>query len=173
MEEQDNFYPNKITALGGLDEMDKNCYHIHPTWSGCWFKYPRRYTLGIHDVRPDFSDLESIKDRIKTIIIAHRHDDQFVALPYLTIFCKVSIYITKTTRSIIKAALMKKFPDVNNYNIKIVGSNWYSFCWYYFIWVIPNNTFSKWIFCFALKTIDWDYYLYWWFYEWLCTTGWL
>ena len=125
MDELNLDYPIKITALGGLDEMGKNCYVIEIEQDvfviEAGIKYPSRYTLGVDFVIPDFSYLEEIKDRIKAIIITHGHDDQYGALPYLQNFCKAPIYATKTTVSIIKAAFKKKIKDIDSYNFKIVN----------------------------------------------------
>ena len=69
MDELNLDYPIKITALGGLDEMGKNCYVIEIEQDvfviEAGIKYPSRYTLGVDFVIPDFSYLEAVQEKIK------------------------------------------------------------------------------------------------------------
>lgn len=116
--------PIKITALGGLDEMGKNCYvidvegEIYIIEAGV--KYPNRFNTGVDLIIPDFSYLEAVQEKIKAIIITHGHDDQYGSLPFLVKFTNVPIYATKTTVAIIKASLRNDYPDVDSYNFRIV-----------------------------------------------------
>ena len=135
MEELSFSAPIKITALGGLDEMGKNCYVIDIEGEiivvEAGVKYPSHFNTGVDLIIPDYSYLESVKERIKGIIITHGHDDQYGSLPFLVKFTNAPIYATKTTITIIKAALKNDFPDVVNYNFRqvqpssslIIGTN--------------------------------------------------
>lgn len=106
-------YPIKVTALGGLDEMGKNCYVIEVNNDAfvieAGMKYPPKNTPGVDLVIPDFDYLSRISKRVKAIIITHGHDDQYGALPYLMNVVKAPIYGSKTTNAIIKSELPHRF----------------------------------------------------------------
>lgn len=104
-------YPIKIVALGGLDEMGKNCYVIEIDNDAfiieAGLKYPTRNIPGVDIIIPDFDYLRNIQDRVKAIIITHGHDDQYGALPYLLNIVKAPIIATKTTIAIIQSTYRK------------------------------------------------------------------
>ncbi len=100
-------YPIKILALGGLDEMGKNCYVIEIDNDAfiieAGLKYPTRNIPGVDIIIPDFDYLRTIQNKVRGIIITHGHDDQYGALPYLLNIVKAPIIATKTTIAIIKS----------------------------------------------------------------------
>lgn len=109
-------YPIKILALGGLDEMGKNCYVIEIDNDAfiieAGLKYPTRNIPGVDIIIPDFDYLRNIANKVRGIIITHGHDDQYGALPYMLNIVKAPIIATKTTIAIIKANYKK------NHNIE-------------------------------------------------------
>lgn len=104
-------YPIKIVALGGLDEMGKNCYVIDIDNDvfivEAGLKYPTRNIPGIDIIIPDFEYLRNVASRVKGIFITHGHDDQYGALPYLLNIVKAPIIATKTTISVIRSTYQK------------------------------------------------------------------
>ena len=117
-------YPIKVVALGGLNEMGKNCYVIEVNNDAfvieAGLKYPNSAIPGIDVIIPDFDYLRTISNRVKGIIITHGHDDQYGALPYLLNVCRAPIYATETTINIIKAEYEKKFKKIINYDFRAV-----------------------------------------------------
>lgn len=113
-------YPIKVVALGGLNEMGKNCYVIEVNNDAfvieAGLKYPNSAIPGIDVIIPDFEYIRTISNRVKAIIITHGHDDQYGALPYLINVCHAPIYATETTINIIKAEYDKKFKKILTYD---------------------------------------------------------
>lgn len=113
-------YPIKVLALGGMDEMGKNCYVIEVNNDAfvieAGLKYPTSAMPGVDFIIPDFTYLKNISNRVKAIIITHGHDDQYGALPYLLNVCKAPVYATQTTISIIKNTYGNKFKKLSNYD---------------------------------------------------------
>ncbi len=109
-------YPIKVVALGGLDEMGKNCYVIEINNDAfiieAGIKYPTDKIPGIDVIIPDFDYLRNIAKRVKAIIITHGHDDQYGALPYLLNVVHAPIYATETTITIIQATFGKRFKKI-------------------------------------------------------------
>lgn len=91
----------KIFALGGLNSTGNNLYcveineDIFVFAAGCG--YPDRYTPGVDFVISDFSYLKVHKDHVKAYFIAHSHDDEFGALPYVYREVPAPIYCTAYT----------------------------------------------------------------------------
>ena len=117
-------YPIKIVALGGLNEMGKNCYVIEVNEDAfvieAGIKYPTKRMPGVDIIIPDFDYIKTISHRVKGIIITHGHDDQYGALPYLLNVCKAPIYATETTVKIIRAQYEHKFKKLGLYDFRIV-----------------------------------------------------
>ncbi|MFA6861072.1 MAG: ribonuclease J [Bacilli bacterium] len=111
-------YPVKVVALGGLDEMGKNCYVIEVNKDvfiiEAGLKYPNATIPGVDTIIPDFDYLRGISNRVKAIIITHGHDDQYGALPYLLNIVRAPIYASATTIAIIKAELGTKSRKIND-----------------------------------------------------------
>jgi ribonuclease J len=117
-------YPVSVVALGGLDEMGKNCYVIEVNHDAfvieAGMKYPSRNIPGVDLIIPDFEYLKQIQNRIKGIIITHGHDDQYGALPFLLDVIHAPVYASKTTVAIIKSLLGPKFKSIQNATFNIV-----------------------------------------------------
>lgn len=117
-------YPIKIVALGGMDEMGKNCYVIEVDEDAfiieAGLKYPTKNIPGVDIIIPDFEYIRNISRRVKAIFITHGHDDQYGALPYLYNVCKAPIYATETTISVIKANYAKRFRKIESFDFHVV-----------------------------------------------------
>ena len=79
--------PVKVTFLGGLGEIGRNCAAIE---SGgrillidCGLMFPDADMLGIDLVLPDFTWLRENADRIEGLIATHGHEDHVGGLSYL------------------------------------------------------------------------------------------
>ena len=111
-------YPIKVVALGGMDEMGKNCYVIEVNNDAfiieAGLKYPTSALPGVDFIIPDFTYIKNIAHRVKAIIITHGHDDQYGALPYLLNVVRAPIYATQTTISIIKTTYGNKFKKLSS-----------------------------------------------------------
>ncbi len=113
-------YPIKVVALGGMDEMGKNCYVIEVNNDAfiieAGLKYPTSAMPGVDFIIPDFTYIKNISNRVKGIIITHGHDDQYGALPYLLNVTRAPIYATPTTIAIIKNTYGSKFKKLSTYD---------------------------------------------------------
>lgn len=121
-------YPIKVVALGGLDEMGKNCYVIEVDNDAfiveAGLKYPNSTIPGVDIIIPDFDYVRNIAHRVKGILITHGHDDQFGALPYLLNVCKAPIYATETTIQMIVSTLGSRFRKIEqNHFVKVAPSD--------------------------------------------------
>ena len=149
-------YPIKVVALGGLDEMGKNCYVIEVNNDvfiiEAGLKYPNAQIPGVDTIIPDFDYIRGIANRVKAIIITHGHDDQYGALPYLLNICNAPIYATETTIAIIKTSLAKKFRRIDNANfVKIMPSSTITISGHIFELFQTTHSVAE-SFGFALKT---------------------
>src|SRR3954463_1768682 len=78
----------KIFALGGLNEVGKNCYILEKNEdliivdAGIKFISGEGYSL-IDGIIPNFSYLKEKKEKIKGLFITHGHEDHIGAIPYL------------------------------------------------------------------------------------------
>jgi ribonuclease J len=149
-------YPIKVVALGGLDEMGKNCYVIEVNNDvfiiEAGLKYPNAQIPGVDTIIPDFDYIRGIANRVKAIIITHGHDDQYGALPYLLNICNAPIYATETTIAIIKTSLAKKFRRIDNANfVKVMPSSTITISGHIFELFQTTHSVAE-SFGFALKT---------------------
>lgn len=117
-------YPIKVVALGGLNEMGKNCYVIEVNNDAfiieAGLKYPNSAIPGVDVIIPDFEYIRTIAHRVKGILITHGHDDQYGALPYLLNICKAPVYATETTINIIQSEYEKRFRKFNSCDFRVV-----------------------------------------------------
>ncbi|HOO96204.1 MAG TPA: ribonuclease J [Caldisericia bacterium] len=90
-----------ITLLGGLGEIGKNMSVVE--WGNsavmidAGFKFPDADLPGVDKVIPDLSYVESIKHKLKAILLTHGHADHIGALRYVLETVKVPVYGTELT----------------------------------------------------------------------------
>src|SRR5882762_6875908 len=76
----------RIFPLGGLGEIGMNCLALEQRGQvlliDCGVTFDDR-GLGVDVVHPDFTALDSYRDRIAGVFITHGHEDHIGALPYL------------------------------------------------------------------------------------------
>jgi ribonuclease J len=88
--------PVRITFLGGLGEIGRNCAAIEQDGriviidAGLMFPEPTMY--GVDLILPDFRWLIERRDRIDAIVLTHGHEDHTGALRYLVKDVNVPIY---------------------------------------------------------------------------------
>ena len=77
----------KITFLGGLGEIGRNCAVLEKNGRllilDCGIMFPNPDMPGVDLVLPDFSYILERKDNIDGIVLTHGHEDHVGALPYL------------------------------------------------------------------------------------------
>lgn len=102
--------PNmKVIFLGGLNQIGKNItlfeFGDDIIILDCGMAFPDGEMLGVDLVIPDFSYLESNKERIKGLVITHGHEDHIGAVPYLLNKVNMPIYGTALTVGLLSSKL--------------------------------------------------------------------
>ena len=98
-----------IIPLGGVGEIGKNMTVIE--YDGelliidAGLAFPEEEMLGIDFVIPDITYLKENKDRIRGLILTHRHEDHIGALPYVLREIDSVIYGTKLTLGLVEGKL--------------------------------------------------------------------
>lgn len=96
----------RFFALGGLDEIGKNCYVIEINDDifvvAAGIKWPDRTMPGIDYVIPDFTYLKENKERIACYLLPHGHDDEIGALAYLYKDAPAPVYGSKITLQMLR-----------------------------------------------------------------------
>ncbi|MEZ4256755.1 MAG: ribonuclease J [Polyangiales bacterium] len=85
----------RLYPLGGLGEVGMNCLALDTGQDvlvvDCGIKFPER-SLGADVIHPDFTWLESVRDRVRAVVLTHGHEDHIGALPYLLRRMNVPVY---------------------------------------------------------------------------------
>ena len=99
----------KIIPLGGLGEIGLNMMvleydqYILVVDSGLMF--PEDYMPGIDVVIPDINYLRENKDKVKSVIITHGHEDHIGAMPFFLKEFDIPVYGTRFTIELLKEKL--------------------------------------------------------------------
>lgn len=97
----------RITPLGGLGEIGGNMTVIETEKSAIvidvGMSFPDETMLGVDILVPDFSYLQTIKDKIAGVIITHAHEDHIGAVPYLYKQMQFPLYGTPLPLGMISA----------------------------------------------------------------------
>jgi len=110
----------KIIPLGGVRENGKNMYIIESANKifvlDCGLMYPEDELFGIDAVIPDFSYLESNKDKIAGVFLSHGHEDAIGAIPYFLEKFDVPVFGSELTIELAKLQVQEingksKFDD--------------------------------------------------------------
>ena len=98
--------PVRVTFLGGLGEIGRNCACIEVEGRimllDCGLMFPDADMLGIDLVLPDFTYLRDNKDRIEGCIVTHGHEDHVGALSFLLREMSFPIYGSQLALGIAK-----------------------------------------------------------------------
>jgi ribonuclease J len=93
--------PVRITFLGGLGEIGRNCAAIDVEGRlmllDCGLMFPDAEMLGIDLVLPDFTWLRQNADRVEACILTHGHEDHVGALSFLLRDLSFPIYGSELT----------------------------------------------------------------------------
>ncbi|MCL2086064.1 MAG: ribonuclease J [Oscillospiraceae bacterium] len=115
--------PLKITSLGGLGEIGKNLYVYECSNDmfiiDCGMAFPDDDMLGVDIVIPDFTYLESNRDRLRGVVLTHGHEDHIGSLPYLLKKINVPVYGTRLTLGLVEGKL-KEHGILSSANLNVV-----------------------------------------------------
>ncbi len=119
--------PNmKVIFLGGLNQIGKNItlfeFGDDIIILDCGMAFPDGEMLGVDLVIPDFSYLESNRERIRGLVITHGHEDHIGAVPYLLNKVNIPIYGTALTVGLLSSKLKEhKLSGVAKLNVVSPG----------------------------------------------------
>ncbi|MCX8084896.1 MAG: ribonuclease J [Calditerrivibrio sp.] len=85
-----------VSFLGGAGEIGSNCYLYETKDSAilvdCGLKFFQAEYMGIDFTIPSFEYLETIRKKLKAVIVTHGHEDHIGALPYLFKYFPIPVY---------------------------------------------------------------------------------
>ncbi len=130
-----NLYPNqpkpvrtdsiRLIPLGGIGNVTKNMYVYEYRRTpdqisdilivDCGIGFPDEAMFGVDLVIPDISYLRDKKDKIRSIVLTHGHEDHIAALPYILPELKVPVYGSRLTAALAEVKL-KDFGLNNHIN---------------------------------------------------------
>lgn len=114
----------RVFALGGLDEIGKNCYVVEINSDifviGAGVRFPDKTQPGVDYVIPDFTYLKEHKNQIKGYFLPHGHDDETGALAYLYNEAPAPIYGSRVTIAMFQTFARHVKIDTSSFNFKIV-----------------------------------------------------
>ncbi len=101
----------RIVPIGGLGEIGLNCMVIESRHEAiiidCGVMFTDLQNFGVDFYIPDFSYLESIREKIKGYVITHAHEDHIGALPYALRVVNAPIYCTDFAKRLIGSKLVE------------------------------------------------------------------
>ncbi len=97
--------PLQIISLGGLEEIGKNMTLFvcgdDAVIVDCGMAFPDDDLLGVDTVIPDFTYLESIREKLRGLVVTHGHEDHIGGIPYFLQQFHLPIYATPLTIGLI------------------------------------------------------------------------
>lgn len=100
----------KITPLGGVGEIGAlNCM-VYETADeaivvDCGTMFPDQESLGVDLVIPDLSYLDTIRHKLKAVVLTHGHEDHCGAIPFLLQRTNIPVHATPFTHALIRQKL--------------------------------------------------------------------
>ncbi|MBP0970004.1 MAG: RNase J family beta-CASP ribonuclease [Oscillospiraceae bacterium] len=99
----------QIISLGGLEEIGKNMTLFvcdeDAIIVDCGMAFPDDELLGVDTVIPDFTYLESIRGKLRGLVVTHGHEDHIGGIPFLLQQFHLPIYATPLTAGLIVSKL--------------------------------------------------------------------
>ncbi len=96
----------KIIALGGLNEIGKNCYVLEYgndiIIMDLGLTFPNEDMLGIDVVIPDITYLKENANKVRGLFLSHGHEDHYGAVPYALKEMPMDVYGTRLTLGLLK-----------------------------------------------------------------------
>lgn len=110
-----------VSFLGGVGEIGSNCYLYETETSAIiidaglkFFQYDH---LGIDYTIPDFSYIETIRNKLKAVVITHGHEDHTGALTYLFKRFDLPVYAGNYATRLIKHKVAESKYRPKSFNI--------------------------------------------------------
>ena len=114
--------PVKITFLGGLGEIGKNMTVFEDRDSAfildAGFKFPEAEMYGVEQVIPDMGYIETIKDKLKGIVLTHAHLDHIGAIKFVFEKIKLPLFGTKLTLGLASTVIPGRYKPYEEHEIK-------------------------------------------------------
>ena len=99
----------KVTPLGGLGEIGLNMmvmeYDHHMLIVDAGLMFPEDYMPGVDVVIPDIQYLRENRDKVKSIVLTHGHEDHIGAMPFFLREFNIPIFGTNFTIELLKDKL--------------------------------------------------------------------